>query len=161
MKSFFAATIVAVFLVFNLDMAQAQAAASASQPLTSPAASRPAAEDSPNPFVVFAMLAVAAAVIGGVALRQKRLRDSTTPEQRQEQALTEAHGQVNSLMLCPHCQTKGGIRTRSVSMKKGVSGGKAVAALMTAGLSTMAVGLSRKERLTKAWCGNCHNTWIF
>lgn len=35
-----------------------------------------------------------------------------------------AHGSVNSLMECPHCKTRGQIRTRPIRMKKAVTGGK-------------------------------------
>jgi hypothetical protein len=71
------------------------------------------------------------------------------------------YGQINSMMVCPHCQTKGKIRTKSVKQKKGISGGKAVAGLMTVGLSLFAVGLSRKEKVTQAHCDNCDSTWYF
>ena len=45
--------------------------------------------------------------------------------------------------------------------KVGISGGKATAALLTAGISTLATGLSRKEKLTQAHCENCDSTWNF
>jgi hypothetical protein len=69
------------------------------------------------------------------------------------------YGPINPMMVCPHCQTKGKIRTKSVKQKKGISGGKAVGAIMTAGLSMLAVGLSRKEKMTQAHCDNCNLTW--
>jgi predicted RNA-binding Zn-ribbon protein involved in translation (DUF1610 family) len=71
------------------------------------------------------------------------------------------YGKLNAAMVCPHCGTKGKIRTTAVIRKKGVSGGKATAAVLTAGVSLLAVGLSRKEQETKAHCGNCSNNWIF
>lgn len=46
-------------------------------------------------------------------------------------------------------------------MKAGVSGGKATAALLTGGFSLLAMGLSRKQRVTEAWCSNCQSTWCF
>lgn len=75
--------------------------------------------------------------------------------------LRRLHGPLNSAMVCPHCQTKGKIRTQHVTQKKGVSGGKATAALLTGGTSLLAVGLSRKEGGTQAMCMECRNTWIF
>jgi hypothetical protein len=71
------------------------------------------------------------------------------------------YGPRNPHMLCPHCASRGYIRTKHVVLKRGVSGGKATAALMTGGLSMLAVGLSRKEAQTQAWCGNCKNSWLF
>ncbi len=71
------------------------------------------------------------------------------------------YGNVNKAMTCPHCETKGKVRTMKVKQKKGVSGGKATAAVLTGGLSILATGLSRKEEVTQAHCDNCDNTWVF
>ena len=71
------------------------------------------------------------------------------------------YGPINPSMVCPHCQTKGNIRTKSVKQKKGISGGKAVGAILTVGFSLLAVGLSRKEKMTQAHCDNCNSTWYF
>ena len=70
-------------------------------------------------------------------------------------------GPVNPSMICPHCQEKGKTRTKHVVQKKGISGGKAAAALVTGGLSVLATGLSRKEGLTQAHCDACQNTWSY
>jgi len=68
---------------------------------------------------------------------------------------------TNTAMICPHCQSKGTVTTERVKMKKGVSGTKATAAVLTGGVSILATGLSRKEELTKAHCTSCGNTWHF
>jgi hypothetical protein len=67
----------------------------------------------------------------------------------------------NAAIICPHCQSRGTVRTKQVKRKKGVSGGKATAAVLTGGLSVLATGLSRKETVTEAHCTNCRNTWQF
>ena len=67
----------------------------------------------------------------------------------------------NPELICPHCGVKGKISTRPVRQKKGISGGKAVGAVFTCGLSMLATGLSRKEDMTKAHCGNCDSVWYF
>lgn len=72
-----------------------------------------------------------------------------------------AKGPINPALACPHCQTKGSVHTKMVKQKKGISGGKATAALFTGGLSMLATGLSRKEQGTQAHCDACHSTWIF
>lgn len=64
-------------------------------------------------------------------------------------------------MVCPPCHTKGRVTTKAVKAKKGVSGGKATAAVITGGWSVFATGLSRKEKLTEARCGHCGATWHF
>jgi hypothetical protein len=66
----------------------------------------------------------------------------------------------NPMLICPHCGTKGNVRTRSVTRKKSISGGKVMGALFTGGISLLATGLSRKERETEASCGNCRSTWM-
>jgi hypothetical protein len=48
-----------------------------------------------------------------------------------------------------------------VKLKKGISGGKATGAVLTAGFSILATGLSRKESATQATCGNCRMSWTF
>ena len=47
-----------------------------------------------------------------------------------------------------------------VMKTKGVSGGKATAALLTGGFSLLAVCLSMKETQTQVHCDNCNNTWL-
>lgn len=64
-------------------------------------------------------------------------------------------------MICPHCRTKGRVKTEQVKRKMGVSGGKATAAVLTGGLSILGTGLSRKQKVTEAKCGNCNATWVF
>jgi hypothetical protein len=71
------------------------------------------------------------------------------------------YGPINLMMICPHCQTKGNIRTKSVKQKKGISRGEAVAGIMIAGLSMLAAGLSRKQKVTPAHCDNWNSTWYF
>ena len=62
-------------------------------------------------------------------------------------------------VTCPHCGATGKVATRPVKAKKGISGGKATGALLTGGFSLLATGLSRKETVTQAHCGNCQVTW--
>jgi ribosomal protein S27AE len=66
-------------------------------------------------------------------------------------------GQSN--IRCPHCGERGLTTTKQVNRKKGISGGKAVAAFFTGGFSMLAVGLSRKELETRMHCGYCGTTW--
>lgn len=78
-----------------------------------------------------------------------------------EQRAQDEHGPINPALICPHCQEQGHVHTKSVQQKKGISGGKATAALLTGGVSMLATGLSRKEQATEAYCGNCKSTWTF
>lgn len=66
---------------------------------------------------------------------------------------------LSPAIVCPHCQTVGQVSTRRYRAKKGISGGKATAAVLTAGLSLFVAGLSRKEDVTEARCGNCQAVW--
>lgn len=72
-----------------------------------------------------------------------------------------SHGQINPRLICPHCQTQGHVRTKQVENKAGISGGKATAAVLTGGWSLLAVGLSRKQTVTAARCGECSSAWQF
>ena len=67
----------------------------------------------------------------------------------------------NPNMICPHCQSKGTVQTQQVKMKQGISGGKATGAVLTAGFSLLATGLSRKQKVTKAHCSTCGSEWVF
>ena len=99
---------------------------------------------------------------------ERRKVNAMAPDERQaylekNQNASEGRlfGPINTAMICPHCGQRGKVRTQRVSRKKGIGGGKATAALMTGGVSMLATGLSRKEQLTSAFCGNCRNRWDF
>lgn len=65
-----------------------------------------------------------------------------------------------SFVNCPHCNTTGFVYAKTLTVKKGISGGKATGAILTGGLSILATGLSRKEERTKLHCKKCDMTWI-
>lgn len=67
---------------------------------------------------------------------------------------------INPFIFCPHCKHRGMVMVRKVEKKRGVSGGKATAAILTAGVSLFATGLSRKEKVMEAKCGNCKMQWL-
>lgn len=71
------------------------------------------------------------------------------------------YGIINPKLDCPHCNTTGQVRTKQVERTKGISGGKATAALMTSGVSILATGINRKENMTQCFCENCRSKWDF
>jgi hypothetical protein len=71
------------------------------------------------------------------------------------------HAAGDSQIVCPQCGTTGYVTTRKLKAKKGLSGGKATGAVLTAGVSILATGLSRKEMVTRAACANCRSQWTF
>jgi len=73
--------------------------------------------------------------------------------------LSDFHGNPN--LVCPHCQEKGGVFTKLVTKKTGISGAKATGAILTGGASLLVTGLSRKDQLTQCMCTNCMSEWIF
>lgn len=75
--------------------------------------------------------------------------------------IEKLHGKINALLICPHCQNKGSVRTKRIMKKVGISGAKATGAIFTGGLSLIATGLSKKEQITEAYCDNCNSTWQF
>lgn len=70
-------------------------------------------------------------------------------------------GMLSPQMVCPHCQWKGCVRVKRVKVKQGISGGKATGALLTGGVSLLATGLSRKSKVSEAYCTHCFTTWQF
>jgi transcription elongation factor Elf1 len=101
--------------------------------------------------------------LDGATLSPSELQDNLKKarEKRAEYLRAYRDGPLNAVLICPHCQAKGTVRTKAVKKKAGISGGKAAAAVLTGGLSVVAVGLSRKEGVTQAHCENCGSTWHF
>jgi predicted RNA-binding Zn-ribbon protein involved in translation (DUF1610 family) len=66
----------------------------------------------------------------------------------------------SAAIKCPHCGATGGVNVRRIKQKKGVSGAKATAAVLTLGISVLGTGLSRKEKVSEAHCKNCNVTWV-
>ena len=77
------------------------------------------------------------------------------------QSAGEGARRQSAALVCPHCQSEGTVRTKQVMQKRGISGGKATAAVLTGGISLLATGLSRKEPCTEAHCSHCGSTWRF
>jgi hypothetical protein len=134
--------------------------------------------DNAGYIIPVVLVIVVALLIRSARIRRKKLEAMSTEERdafitrernesnaraRAAQARRDGttYGPLNNVMVCPHCNTRGNIRTKGITSKKGVSGGKATAALLTGGVSLLAVGLSRKEKSTQAFCSNCRNTWAF
>jgi hypothetical protein len=82
-------------------------------------------------------------------------------QRKQSSSLDKQHGRISPQIVCPHCQTRGTVRTKAIKKKAGISGGKATAALLTGGVSLLATGLARKESLTLAHCEHCNSIWSF
>lgn len=115
--------------------------------------------------VIGLFVAISIIVAQAEAKAEQEKINKMSPQDREaylaEKQLTFQWGPVNPAMVCPHCQTKGLIRTKRVVQKKGISGSKATAAVITGGLSVLGTGLSRKEEATQAYCGGCNNSWLF
>ena len=78
-----------------------------------------------------------------------------------EDAKYDVKRNMEQNMICPHCHTKGSVTTNIVKQKVGISGGKATAALLRAGISLLGTGLSRKQKMTEAICSNCGAKWRY
>jgi hypothetical protein len=91
---------------------------------------------------------------------------SPHPERIAKEAAKEAEDRQakaarDAKLFCPHCQQFGHVTTEPTTVKKGISGGKATAALLTGGVTMLATGLSQEEVVTRATCANCGSTWLF
>lgn len=121
-------------------------------------------------FWVIVFLVVVVGVVGGIVAhnqeQEKLSKMSSTErdayiERKRDAAAALTWGPVNSSLVCPHCQARGKVRTKSLRVKKGLSGAKATGAVLTGGVSLLATGLSRKEATTQAHCDRCNSTWHF
>ncbi len=93
----------------------------------------------------------------------KTIEPKTIEPETMEPGVGEILGgySLNENIICPHCQKRGGVITKLSKKKKGISGGKATAAIFTLGWSLLATGLSRKEKVTEARCKKCGAKWSF
>jgi sensor histidine kinase regulating citrate/malate metabolism len=87
--------------------------------------------------------------------REKRYSEQTAKQ------LEAKWGPINPSMVCPHCNEKGKVHTKSVKGKQRIHAGRATAVVLTGESSMLENGLTRKKGITQAYCGNCHNTWDF
>ena len=78
-----------------------------------------------------------------------------------ERVLDRSRGPINAQLVCSHCGEQGHVRTKRATVKTGISGAKATGALLTGGVSVLATGLSRKQKVTQAYCGHCESEWSF
>jgi hypothetical protein len=72
--------------------------------------------------------------------------DFNWAEQNRLAQVTSHYGQLNTMMVCPHCNNRGQIRTRRVTNKRGVSGGKATAAASRLGSRCLRVDSREKSK---------------
>ncbi len=97
-------------------------------------------------WVVLIVVGIIVLVVLVTVAEEKKV-SKMSPEQRvryrkeKKQAAAEfEYGRRQREIVCPHCQTKGNVHTKSVKQKKGISGGKATAAVFTLGVSMLATG---------------------
>ena len=115
-------------------------------------------------FIIWIIYIILKNIKSGEVKRQQMANNAEKIRQKmnyEAERILRTQGPVSPMYICPHCQTKGFVRTIPVKRKKGVSGAKVTGALLTMGISILATGLSRKEGLTQAHCGNCNSTWDF
>jgi hypothetical protein len=69
-------------------------------------------------------------------------------------------GAGDTEIICPHCRSQGLVTTKRVKIKvKGVSKGRVATAVVLSPITLLMTGISRKQVVTRATCGNCHTTW--
>ncbi len=81
--------------------------------------------------------------------------------QKEKEELSRLHGEITPEIICPHCQEKGNVHTQKHTKQQGINGAKATMGVFTGGLSLLATGLSDSKMVTKAFCENCQQTWLF
>jgi hypothetical protein len=111
--------------------------------------------------LLLVLVVVVAIVVGTIIYYYRMPYDELARRFPDSEEDERVYGRNNPELICPHCQTKGLVRTKEIDKKVGISGAKATAAILTAGISVVATGLSRKDKLTKAYCARCKSTWTF
>jgi len=106
---------------------------------------------------IFVVIMVFAVIYGNSDEGKKAIEEAEKKEKREKLHKKS----MNKKILCPHCQEKGYVTTKKVKKKKGISGAKATGAVLTAGVSILATGLSKKEDITEAKCSNCDQVWYY
>jgi hypothetical protein len=117
----------------------------------------------PGFLIVIGLLLGGGAIyaIRGIIYQVATCRERTAIEAEAKTKAERAKGARDGRLYCPHCQQFGCVATQPTMVKKGISGGKAMAALLTGGWSMLFTGLSQEDMMTKATCSNCGSTWLF
>ena len=119
------------------------------------------------PTVVVAILITVVITIIALYAERKKLAAMSPAErerylaEQQERQLTYQWGPLSPTLVCPHCQTKGKVRTKGIVQEKEIIGGDVASPGLFGRLPLLSFGLSRKVDATQAYCGNCNNTWVF
>ncbi len=84
-----------------------------------------------------------------------------TPGQMNEYLNNDMYGQINSQMVCPHCQTIGTVRTKAIAQNDELNAREAIIAVASEGLSLFLPKSPQQEKTTQSHCDKCGNTWTF
>ena len=114
-----------------------------------------------NPTAELAPTSKASKVLGAVKKKVEKEKEEQRQLKLRLAAMDQQKAWADAQLVCPHCQQRGYVRTGPITLKKGISGGKATGAVLTGGLSLFATGLSHKEQHTQAHCSSCKSTWVF
>jgi hypothetical protein len=87
---------------------------------------------------------------------KKGMMESPIQKAMREQ---EEKAAKQAALVCPHCQQGGGVTSKQVKKKGGISGGKATAAILTGGVSLVGTGLAKKGFVNELSCSNCGMVW--
>jgi hypothetical protein len=68
-------------------------------------------------------------------------------------------GPLDESLQCPKCGEAGGVHTRTVHRKAGLSNGKVMAAMLTGGLALLMVGMHKHIEGRESHCMRCEATW--
>ncbi|WP_436793471.1 hypothetical protein [Actinospongicola halichondriae] len=88
------------------------------------------------------------------------IRDLQSKANEKNAAAAASASAAMATLVCPHCGEKGSVSSSGATVKDGISGGKATAAVFTGGLSLLGTGLSRKKDVTRRSCGLCQSSWV-
>ncbi len=106
--------------------------------------------------ILILILVVAAVITVAAAIKVYTM----TPGEMNVYLNNDMYGQINSLMICPHCLAKGTVRTKAIAQTDELNAREAIIAVASDGLSLF-LPKSQEEKTTQAHCDKCGNTWTF
>lgn len=93
--------------------------------------------------------------------RQEKEANRPPPELPPNHPLRVERGDLNPLIVCPHCMRPGGVRVKRLPEGSGVEEGQVGAAVVNRDGSLSIIGMSRQEKRTQHSCGRCGSVWAF
>jgi hypothetical protein len=107
------------------------------------------AKNSPFLFIPIGALAVCCIfAFRQELIKHKKMLDSMTPSELEEYNLFQEYGPTNQHLVCPHCQTTGCVRNKTM-----------MRSTITTTNSIAKIKATSHKNVTQLHCDKCQTTW--